>query len=138
MINLISIEEFLAQSPEHMEYASYLEHDFSSTRGHMLFGFIKWSDEDACCWGGPWPGNHVLVEIVDATTYPWQLKSENDTPFTDIPTIERPIKLYLAGNDDTSYSFFATTVEEAEKVLETLILEPTMEKLRDLGFVFTN
>ena len=59
-------------------------------------------------------------------------------PVVDMPTVERPIRLHLAGNDDCSYSAFFETVDQAEGMLTNIITFPLWDSLFEFGFVFTN
>ncbi len=60
----------------------------------------------------------------------------------DFPTTEKPIRLYVYGNDDTSFSKFYATTEEAVAELNLLegcgALDFNKDFLALGGFVFTN
>lgn len=59
----------------------------------------------------------------------------------DCPTLEKPFALYMAGNDDCSYTKFYATLEEAQAELELFLsMEPLNMWLHVIenGFVFTN
>ena len=146
---MISVEEYYERFPGRDDYLNSLKRNL-----YELIGFIKWNDECACCWGGPWDGNYVLAEITDGRVYATLEHNKLYTkeeyikmarefqPTGDIivenVTVENPIQLYLCGNDDTSYSKFFETVEEAKDVLATLLANPTWDHMFDLEFVFTN
>ena len=54
------------------------------------------------------------------------------------PSVERPVKIYMCGNDDCSYSATFMTVEEAMSALVDIERNPTFELLKKHGFEFTN
>lgn len=59
----------------------------------------------------------------------------------ELPHLEKPIKLYICGNDDTSYSKFYATEQEALEELELFIAaEPLdfFELIDGFKFIFTN
>ena len=53
------------------------------------------------------------------------------------PTYEKPYKVYVAGNDDSSWSMCYATMEEARTVRAAILAEPTQEMI-DKYLVFTN
>lgn len=53
-------------------------------------------------------------------------------------TVETPIRLYLYGTDDTSYSIFVDTIETANETLIKLEKLPTFDNLKSLNGHFTN
>ncbi len=59
----------------------------------------------------------------------------------DQPTVEKPVSLYMCGNDDTTYTKFFATVEEALEEVEMLEADQplcTFTHIYENGFVFTN
>ena len=60
--------------------------------------------------------------------------------FTDLHTMsyEYPVKIYLCGTDDTSYSYYAESVKVANDIIDNLTKKPNFDTLEKLGFVFTN
>lgn len=54
------------------------------------------------------------------------------------PHIEKPVRLYLGGYDDYSFSRVYETDQEALDVLEDLVTCATMPNLKRLGLIFTN
>jgi len=92
-------------------------------------------------------GDHVLATITDHSNrrpmryadalerYPVQTPNG---PVVDMPTVEKPICLHLVGTDDCSYSAFFETVEQAEGMLQNILVFPMWDSLFDFGFVFTN
>ena len=53
------------------------------------------------------------------------------------PTYEKPYKVYVAGNDDSSWSMCYATMEEARAIRAAILAEPTQETI-DKYLVFTN
>ena len=139
---LKSLEEFCKLYPEEADYARN-----ESSGNYILLGFVPWNHECAPCWGGPWAGDHVLATITDHSNrrpmryadalerYPVQTPNG---PVVDMPTVEKPICLHLVGTDDCSYSAFFETVEQAEGMLQNILVFPMWDSLFDFGFVFTN
>jgi len=54
------------------------------------------------------------------------------------PSVENPVKIFLAGTDDCSWALCVETVEIADKIVTDLNQCATWAKLHDYGFVFTN
>jgi hypothetical protein len=67
-----------------------------------------------------------------------KLKSSMNSESRGYPTVEYPVKIYLAGTDDCSYSLCTATQEIANDIVSDLVKNPTWDKVRDYGFVFTN
>jgi len=123
-------------------------------------GFLEFTPETACCWGGPFTGNHCLFRIQDFTyadrrgvnliDYLEQLEikmrrsaefyQKDFIPFNDQPSREKPIAFQMYGNDDTSYTKFYSSSENALDELQLLIVcEPLdFHEVIELGFIFTN
>jgi hypothetical protein len=60
---------------------------------------------------------------------------------TDVATVEKPFALYIAGNDDSTWTKFFATLEDAKSELKLLeMCQPINYILHivDNGFVFTN
>ena len=139
MDGLISVDEFCQHHPEDADYARRCAKEEGKVH---LAGFVKWNDGCAPYWGGPWGGNHVLAVIEDLSRERWQLETEEafKTKYgkVDYATVERPIRLYLTGDDDCSYSAFFATTDQAEGMLVNIITFPLWDSLFEFGFVFTN
>lgn len=109
------------------------------------FGMLRFTPETAHNWAGPFPGGYAAFSILNFQGQPKLLES-NDRyllkfkGLIDGPTSKTPFSLRLFGNDDTSYSKFYGTLEEAQGELDLLLqAEPIrFEELKALGFVFTN
>lgn len=148
MNSLTTIEEFCEMFPESssIAYIKQQEEYFKKIFG-LKIGFVPW-DDSAICWGGPYDGDHVLMKITDARLDPYHktrglnsiehLCSGTLDYKQDFPTIEKPIRLQLSGNDDCSYSAFFADRDHAEGMLENILMFPTWDSLHLFGFVFTN
>lgn len=141
-------EDYISQHPKHIEYLNHLR----DNKTLLADGFVKWNDDCAGCFGGPWEGNYVFARIYDARMYGGSFRLATtaeiredyikydypvDYPI-DVPTVEKPFGLHLGGNDDTSYSKFGSTFEEVEGFLKNIISNPDFGYMQDSGFVFTN
>lgn len=133
-------------------------------------GLLSFTKETAYNWAGPFDGGYaqfVLSDHSNELKLPYlyknlgidcKLRLEADQQFfaiekakalktkkefkipNDIPTIDKPIRLWILGNDDTSYSKFYKTKEEALEELNLFIANEPLEFsiVYDFGFVFTN
>lgn len=125
-------------------------------------GLLLFTDNTAYNWAGPFQGNYAQFVLSDHSKEicppSIELKLEAAQKFfaiekakalrknteykipNDIPTIDKPIRLWILGNDDTSYSKFYKTKEEALEELNLLIANEPLEfdVIYDFGFVFTN
>lgn len=57
------------------------------------------------------------------------------------PTVEKPVALFIAGNDDSTYTRYFVNVEEGQEALDLLLaIQPLSwnEAIAYNGFVFTN
>lgn len=66
------------------------------------------------------------------------ISSNDEKWYTTTPHIEMPVKLYIAGNDDSSYTRLFETVEEGEKYLKELADVPTTSEQITSDMYFTN
>ncbi|MCX6783323.1 MAG: hypothetical protein NTZ20_05065 [Candidatus Levybacteria bacterium] len=133
---MTSAEYFLQGKLPYDEVASYLNYVNGLSRGSLEAGFIKWDDEEACVWGGPWPGNMVFASIEDGRTQYNELP--DDSKYGDVYTSKKPIRIYLAGTDDTTYTLMVRDANTAYEIIDRVIANPTMENIYNLGFVFSN
>ena len=70
----------------------------------------------------------------------WELIQNKDVSITEA-TVENPNKLWIAGNDDTSYSKFFPTLEDAKQELYFLENNQPLNfniHIKSRNFVFTN
>ena len=68
-------------------------------------------------------------------------KSPEDIKYIDVPTVESPIGVVCYGNDDTSYTKYVPTIEDAMELVALLEAGQPLDFEKDflpLGFVFTN
>lgn len=131
-------------------------------------GVLIFNEETSCGWAGPFPGDAAFYSIKDyriegrysgkdflkrSSLYretlmlknlPMKNRSMSAKFYYDnyeYPTIEFPIKLYIFGNDDTSYSKFFRSVDEA--IYESELMEECepLDFHKDIlenDFIFTN
>lgn len=125
-------------------------------------GMIQFTSESSYRWAGPYPGDYVLLEVSDYSNAKFikngrkllDVWAENEEDkkrqakffkkeyhyYPEYPTISHPVKLWMCGNDDTSYSKFYKTRQDALDELELFTsFEPLDFKIiYDFNFVFTN
>jgi hypothetical protein len=80
-----------------------------------------------------------LKALTEAEQRQWQRNVDKLT--IEFPTQENPVALYVAGNDDSTYTKFFPTIEAAQEELDLLLAVQPVNMQRDLtdnGFVFTN
>lgn len=146
------------------KYQSYLN-DLSSSENIIKCGMLEWDKDSAWRWSGPFPLDTVFFKIRDyriKTKYDKPLKNESDLliyiennikkynyitnkefylkeNLALTPTIENPIKFYICGNDDCSYTVVFPNVRSALNALEYIEELPLFEVLFDeYGFMFSN
>ncbi len=134
-------------------------------------GALLFKEEEAEHWAGPLPGNYAYFIVQDYTnaSYPLGKKRQkyldviaqaieetksrvargyyhhhpNESPhwYRDQPSYENPIRLYLAGTDDTSYSKFYPNDAAALGELDLFIAAEPLgfyELIDGFDFIFTN
>lgn len=148
---LMSMDEFHTKYGE-VPYRDNPNNSYSRSmcQGAYISGWFPWLEDEACIWGGPWPGNTVLATISDHTDHPythsyaWHADLHKGLEFNAAKFAaemrgtfhtEKPIRLMLHGNDDTSYAKVYATKEEAISDLYALIVVPTQDNMITLGFV---
>lgn len=131
---------------------------------------VLFNEETACQWGGPYPGNYAIAMIKDyrldlgyrllpeqlLREQLWESMQKNWVKYNtklknppknaseirlEYPTVECPIALIFQGNDDTSYTKWFATTEEAIELLELIQSAEPVDFFKDFivwGFVFTN
>ena len=129
----------------------------------IMEGMLQFTKETACCWAGPFEGNYahfVLNDYTHAThpifpkrkmldVYAEQERDRKEkalrqgkpyNKYDEYPSHEFPIKLYVCGNDDTSYSKCYASEKEALDELELFIGNEPLDfhEMIDFGFIFTN
>jgi len=150
-----------------IDIASAISDDFNQSR-IIIEGFLLFNEETADRWSGPFEGNYaqfVVRDYTNAVTAYGKNKGSNylerlakselerkrkiesgfhgTLPYSypnDLVSVEKPIRLWMFGNDDTSYSKFYKTEEEAMSEVDLFIAnEPLDFKIIwDFNFVFTN
>lgn len=155
----MNLADYCAAYPEAKEYQGYFEHLSGSDSD---CGMLQFNEETACCFGGPFPGDFAFYKIKDWSkiTY-WKDPTINlaqansnylekhPSKYIDCPTAEKPVGFMLSGNDDTSYTKYFATIEEARAELALLEANQPLDLFKDLdffhpedspngGWVFTN
>ncbi len=219
-MNFLTIDEYLDKFTQKLHMQNYLEGGIVPSRKAfppqvVKQGMLKWEDESACCWGGPFDGNYVFCKIEDhsltldlkslaeiaehwktytkystyntlrgsvekyfpdfkdgsfpqisskgtkcgrsqfthqellhyidkCTPDEFQYRLEKvDTENIDLITgkelsIELPVEFYLYGTDDTSWTNYYATVDEALVEFDYIVKhQPDIERIQRT-FVFTN
>jgi hypothetical protein len=173
---MLSLQKYAELFPNEKAYGSWASH--VQLGAHLISeGYLQFTPDTACCWGGPWEGGYARFVLTDFTEaivthgpdkglsyldsmdkrrYDNYEKAVRHAKFMgkDIPewsdepkgeergyaSKQFPVRLWVVGNDDTSYSKTYRTVQEA---LDELALFTDNEPLdfhdfRDCGFIFTN
>jgi len=154
--NILSHEKYFEifpeERPHYFEYTSRRkDNDKYKT---ILHGFIKWNDEDASIWGGPFPGNYCLMHLFkNKSPLLPSIKQLDEAQTQDYlkygwvepkyslyqASKEKPYKVYLMGNDDASYSKVFGTKTHAIRSINWLCNQPTNENLLNIQkYIFTN
>lgn len=161
--NLVSHKDYFKLFPNEIpHYSEYTKPRVHNPKSKFVYfkviahGFIKWEDEDASIWGGPFPGNYCLMELKKYKSH--QLKSMSEIEEENInidlkyfqrlveprhanfmPSKEKPYSISLYGNDDASYSKVFESKIQALQTITNLMSNPTNINLIDsLKFNFTN
>ncbi len=131
-------------------------------------GMIQFDEDSACAWGGPFPGNFAYYLLQDwrvAKRYnedsliiagadafaELNIKKHregcSDEKFNlvmemhyrnEYPTESKPFRLYMCGNDDTSYSRNFTTAEEALYFIELMEACQSLNMFDDIQNCFAS
>lgn len=128
-------------------------------------GILEFTEKSAYHWAGPFPGNVCAFRIEDHSFAVYaagpnkgklyldiykKYREDNmrhniflDLPsmrMDDYPSHEKPISFHCYGNDDSSYTKFYATPEEALAELELFRGTQPLDfhEFIDFGFVFTN
>lgn len=135
------------------KYKSWTE--INNYYGSMIeAGFILFTAESASRLAPPFPGNCGAYHLKDFSGTR-EYNKKNSKLITEIGdlylkkhprhqemvTTEKPIELKIYGLDDSSFSKFYKTLEEAKKELDLFLgTEPVdlFDLTEDFGFVFTN
>lgn len=152
----LSVEEYIEKFHDCEEYLrSFVKRKKSLASGMLLFA------TGAERWYGPFKGGYVFYMLEDFSSDPTlpsiaslnqmedvfnqkhypKKKREEYTWYKESATYEYPFRLYLCGNDDTSYSRFFPSVSEAQTCLNALLGKEQLDFSADIirnQFVFTN
>jgi hypothetical protein len=97
-------------------------------RGRRLQGVIRFDEDTACMLGGPFQGNYAgfVVSLMKNETREWSIGNKGHRDMAQYalpyegPYRSHPVSVYIYGNDDTSYTRYFRTVEDA--IAEVLFL----------------
>jgi hypothetical protein len=124
-------------------------------------GMLSFDEKTAHNWHGPFKGGYAFYSIQDYTGYAdlctiEQMNQKEDDFYAkhdpkderkgynwykETTTVEFPVRLYMCGNDDCSYSKYFKTFKEAQDLLASFDTKAVLNFYRDIrdnGFVFTN
>lgn len=142
------------------------ESGFANTK-LITSGMLQFTQNTAHMWAGPFPGGFAYYTAEDFSKYKSHtghvLQTEEQIlskakqkgyPLIDnrskdliaihflneYPTVEKPYRLYIAGNDDTSYSRNFATKHELLEFIELLETCQPLDAYKDIQscFAFTN
>ena len=155
------------QSKYSLDHNPTMIDDLNQSRT-IVEGFLLFNDETADRWAGPFEGNYAQFVVRDYThavigygkskgqsylgsmaKYEAERKRKIESGFhgnalyivpNHIVSWENPIRLWMFGNDDTSYSKFYKTEEDAVSEMNLFIANEPLDFqiIRDFNFVFTN
>lgn len=166
---MLTIEEYKLKYPTERIWGSFNDgsHFYPGTK-FIQEGFLQFTADTACSWGGPFEGNYAFFVIRDFTESTfgggsnkgakvldtWAIADklarakaernfyqiQNQPVVNERPSLKFPISLWILGNDDTSYTKFYASKEEALQELELFIVNQPLDfsVVYDFGFVFTN
>lgn len=161
---MLTIEEFKTKYPGEFCWASFKETIHPGTE-LILEGLLQFTPETAHNWAGPLYGGYAQFVLTDWTNSKFSAgadkgkrvlevwaagdkerqakalrRGEEFHPYNDRPSLERPVRLWMMGNDDTSYSKFYTSVQEAMDEITLFIANEPLEfkVIWDFNFIFTN
>lgn len=87
---------------------------------------------------------HILKIIDEKSKKQWfrnqklEFQKEFNRDILEYPSMDYPVKVYLCGNDDTSYSILTENREKALMIVNDIRNNPTWDNLQNIGFIFTN
>jgi len=139
----------------------------TSEPGLLSCGMLQFSPESAPYLGGPFPGGCAVFTLKDTRKIrvprrgkdglylkgrTWSLAASGSHAAGQHPnepwaqpgqsaSMQFPIKLYIAGNDDDSWSHYYASRWEARKALQRLENQQPLDlhsHLLDYGFIYTN
>lgn len=162
---MLTIEEFKLKYPGKFCWENIGKVNIFSGIKLIMEGLIQFTPETASSWGGPLYDNYaqfVLNDWLEATFLAGPDKGKKVLEIWDLankdkkakcirrgieyiknaerPTLDKPIKLWMFGNDDTSYSKFYSSVEDAVNEINLFIANEPLDFniVYDFGFIFTN
>lgn len=161
---MLTIEEFKQKYPGEFCWGSFKSNIYPGTE-LILEGLLQFTPETACGWAGPLHGDHAQFVLTDWTNARFSAgadkgkrvlevwdqgekerkakalrRGENYQPYNDRASLALPIRLWMLGNDDTSYSKFYPSIKDAMDELSLFIANEPLEfkVIWDFNFIFTN
>jgi len=143
---MLTLEEYKIKYPN----AKYLSGSFNDYNGAVILkeGFLEFTKDTAYNFSGPFQDNLARFVLLDDSNKIYtsdknkgKLILGHSIGFDYNTTIEKPIRLWLLGTDDTSYSKFYSNKEETLFELALFIENEPLkfkEVINDFDFVFTN
>ncbi len=154
----MTIQEYLEKYGD--SYKTFLSGWDKGNNGIIVYeaGMLEFTKESAPCWGGPFPGGFALYQFSNYSDHVLGFKNSkydgryktterseefyksNPNIIQEHATVSKPIRIWMLGNDDTSYSKFYTSIDEAREELELFKSNQPldMEDVYSFKFVFTN
>lgn len=155
-------EYFNTTNEERLKSKDYL---YGHLKGsYIKTGMLLFTPETASMWAGPFADNYAFFRLTDERNSKYLVNSDSDMLLkaekyikekkvkhslyeiikihfmNEYPTIERPFRLYMCGNDDASYTkCFASDIEALE-FIELLEACQPLDAFVDIQkcFAFTN
>jgi hypothetical protein len=161
---MLTIEEFKNKYPGEFCWGSFKEGIYPGTE-LVLEGLLQFTEDSAYHWAGPLHDGYAQFVLTDWTNAKFSAgpnkgknvlrvwanneadrkakalrRGEEYRPYDDQPTLTHPVRLWMMGNDDTSYSKFYTSVQEAMDEITLFIANEPLEfkVVWDFNFIFTN
>ena len=166
----MNLKEYFSLYPSerYQNYVEHISEAARKRKTYITDGMLHFDDESACIWGGPFPANfayylftderdnkHIFNEELQVKNF---FKHYNEHSkrklnigdkeydiivchaINEYPTVEKPFRLYMAGNDDASYSKNFSSKEEGLEFITICEACQPLNAFRDIQpyFAFTN
>jgi hypothetical protein len=166
----MNLKEYFSIHPSerYQNYVEGFSKAASKRSSYITDGMLHFDEESARIWAGPFPGNFAYYVFTDErdnkhiSNEELQVKKVFDNfqkhskkkinidhdkheiilchAINEYPTIEKPFRLYMAGNDDSSYSKNFASKEEGLEFISICEACQPLNAFRDIQpyFAFTN
>jgi hypothetical protein len=170
VVSEMNIKEYFSIHPSerYQNYLEHISKASHKSGTYISDGMLRFDAESACIWGGPFPGNfayyvftderdnkHIFNEELQVKNFFDNLNKHSKRKIgvghdeyevtlchaiNEYPTIEKPFRLYMAGNDDASYSKNFSSKEEGLEFIALCESCQPLNAFRDIQqyFAFTN